>query len=214
MRRPRELPMRGNAPLLLLCALGCTTHQPPEKRPVNAYLADPRDLASVRRVMVLPFAEESGVTAETDRLRDAYLAELQKLRRFEIVPLPASAQECALLNHSARVGELSTEAVVHLCDRYYLDGVLIGSVTAWRAYMPQQLGMRTELVSVHSGAIVWAVDALYDAADRSTISDLRHYYEHMEADDNSLHGWEINLIAPSWFARYVAHRFVGTWTDG
>ena len=77
-----------------------------------------------------------------------------------------------------------------------------------------RFGMRTQLVSVHSGAIVWAVDALYDAADRSTISDLRHYYEHMEADDHSLHGWELNLIAPSWFARYVAHRFVGTWTDG
>ncbi|GDY03543.1 hypothetical protein LBMAG49_28720 [Planctomycetota bacterium] len=201
--------------LACLLVAGCAMDRPPEKRPVNNYLADSRDLASVRRVMVLPFAVEPGVEVEADsaRIRDAYINELQKLRRFEIVPLPSSAHEAAKLNQSARSGLLSTDAVVKLCQRYSVDGIVIATVTAWRAYLPPQLGMRTQMISVHSGAVVWAVDAIYDSSDRSTVSDLRHYFEHMQEDDGNEHGWSLNLIAPSYFARYVAHRFIDTWSD-
>lgn len=202
---------------LLACAcvlLGaCAAGRPPEKRPVNNYLADARDLVNVRRIMVLPFAEEPGVVVEGTQIRDAYISELQKLRRFEIVPLPASAHEVAQLNQSARSGQLSTDAFVKLCQRYNVDGIVIGTVTAWRAYLPPQLGMRTQLISAHNGAVVWAVDAIYDSSDRSVVSDLRHYFEHMQANDGNEHGWQLNMIAPSYFARYVSHRFVDTWSD-
>jgi len=197
-----------------LLTAACLLPRPPERRAVNKYLADTRDLASVRRIMVLPFATETGVVADSERVRDVYVTELQKLRRFEIVPLPISAHEVAQLNGSMRTGRLSTEAIVTLCNRYRLDGVLVGTVTAWRAYTPPQLGLRTSLVSVHSGSIIWAVDAIYDANDRSTINDLRHYHERVQAQDGNLHGWELNTIAPTRFASYVAHRFVGTWVEG
>jgi hypothetical protein len=177
---------------MALGALGaCSMPRPPEQRVIDSYLADPRDLANVRRVMVLPFAEEPGVD-DCTQMRDIYVAELQKLRRFDIVPLPGSALEVDELNRSVRHGRLSTDAVVRLCDRYHLDGVLVGTVTSFRAYTPPILGMRTQLVSVHSGAIVWAVDAIYDSSD----------------------GYELDLIAPSKFCAYVAHRFVGTWAEG
>lgn len=201
------------AALLLVCAAGCSLPRPPEKRPVNSYLADARDLASVRRIMVLPFAEESGVDVDREQIRGAYLAELQKLRRFEIVPLPASAQENEQLHGSLRRGLLSTDAIVELCNRYRLDGVLLGTITAWRAYTPPRLGLRTQLVSVHSGAVVWAVDAIYDLADRSTANDLRHYHDNVQTKDATLHGWEFTGLAPTLFAGYVAHRVVGTWIE-
>ena len=206
---------RTAALLFAAMALGaCQMQRPPEQRAVDSYLADPRDLANVRRVMVLPFDEEPGVDADCMQMRDIYVAELQKLRRFDILPLPESAIEVDELNRSVRRGRMSTDAVVRLCDRYHLDGVLVGTVTSFRAYTPPILGMRTQLVSVHSGAIVWAVDAIYDSSDRSTVNDLRHFHEHVQHDDGNLHGYELDLIAPSKFCAYVAHRFVGTWVEG
>jgi hypothetical protein len=150
---------------------------------------------------------------DCSKVRDAFVAELQKLRRFEVVPLPAEASEDEELHFSLSRGRLSTEAVVRLCRRYSLDGLFLGSVTSWRAYTPPHLGLRTQLVSVHSGAPVWAVDAIYDAADRSTISDLRHYTDTMQQDDGNLHGYELSLLSPSKFTTYVAHRCVGTWIE-
>ena len=176
----------------LLTACWGTPHQP---KAINSWLAEPTDLASVRRIMVLPFGQEAGVQADCNSVRDAFVGELQKLRRFEVVPLPS-------------------DALVRLCTRYSVDGVFVGTVTSWRPYQPQRLGMRTHLVSVHSGSPIWAVDAIYDAAERTTIGDLRHFVEHTQRDDGNLHGWEMNLISPGKFTSFVAHRFVGTWVEG
>ena len=202
------------AALAALPLTGCNLVRPPQQKAINTYLAEPADLANVRRIMVLPFTPEAAVQVDCEQVRDAFLTELQKLRRFEVVPLPSSAQENAMLQESMRRGRLSTDALVRLCERYSLDGVLVGTVTSWRPYTPAHLGMRTQMISIHSGATVWAVDAIYDANDRTTISDLREYAGASQHDNGSLHGWELNLLSPARFTNYVAHRFVGTWIEG
>lgn len=204
---------RAAALAVLAIAASCQLESPPSPKVVNSYLAERADLANVRRIMVLPFAHEAGVTADCTKVRDAFVAELQKLRRFEVVPLPTEAREDEEMNFSLSRGRLSTEAMVRLCNRYSLDGLFVGSVTSWRPYTPPHLGLRTQLLSVHSGAAVWAVDAIYDASDRTTISDLRHYDSTTQRDDGNLHGWELSLLAPTKFTSYVAHRCVGTWVE-
>ena len=209
--------MRAFAALWVVAVLpfaACQWQRPPTQKAINCYLAEPTDLANVRRIMVLPFTAQAGVEADCQKVRDSFVTALQKLRRFEVVPLPTTAQEDDVLNASLQHGRLSTDAMVRLCNRYALDGLLVGSVTAWRAYTPTHLGLRTQLISVHSGATVWAVDAIYDTNDRSTISDLRQYAEASQQDDGSLHGWEMNMLAPTRFTNYVATRFVGTWVEG
>jgi hypothetical protein len=191
-------------------ACASQAHQP---KAINCYLAEPADLANVRRIMVLPFGQEAGVQADCTKVRDAFVAELQKLRRFEVVPLPADAREDDEVNASVARGRVSTDAMVRLCNRYALDGVFVGSVTAWRPYTPPHLGMRTQLVSVHSGSPIWAIDAIYDSSDRTTIGDLQHFVETNKRDDGNLHGWEMNLLSPQKFTTFVAHRFVGTWVE-
>lgn len=202
------------AVLSIAALVGCQLERPLTTKAINSYLAEPKDLANVRRIMVLPFAQEAGVQADCEKVRDAFVTELQKMRRFEVVPLPVEAREDDVLNSSIHRGRLSTDAMVRLCDRYALDGLMVGTVTAWRPYSPPHLGLRTQLISVHSGATIWAVDAMYDSSDRTTISDLRHYASHVEEADGSLHGWEMNLLSPAKFTTYVAHRFVGTWVEG
>ncbi len=199
--------------LIGLLASGCILPYHAQQKPIDSYLAEPADLDNVRRIMVLPFTQQAGVSADCEQIRDAFLSELMKLRRFEVVPLPLSAAENQVLNASLRRGRPSTDAMVRLCDRYALDGVLVGSISSWRPYKPAHLGMRTQLISIHSGATVWAVDAIYDANDRATIADLRDYARLRQYDDGSLHGWELNLLSPNRFVNYVAHRFVGTWVD-
>jgi hypothetical protein len=197
-----------------LTLTGCRIPRPDRPKVVNSYLAEPEDLANVRRIMVLPFHAEHGVTVDNNQIRDAFVGELQKLRRFEVVPLTDAAREDDMLNLSLSHGRLSTDAMVRLCERYSLDGVFVGSVTSYRAYTPPHLGLRTHLISVHSGATIWAVDAIYDAADLSTVSDLRHYVDRTQRDDGNLHGWELTLLSPAKFTNFVAHRCVGTWIEG
>jgi len=194
-----------------LLATGCKIARAPRPQRINTYLAEPGDLDSIRRIMVLPFSSEASTPANCEGIRDAFLTELQKIRRFEVVPLPDTAQESRELRESLRTGRLSAPAMVRLCNRYSLDGVFVGTVVSWRPYRPPHLGMRTYLFSVHSAEAVWAVDAMFDTNDLATISDLRDYTRRVLRDDGNLHGWELTLLSPSMFTKYVAHRFVTTW---
>ncbi len=183
---------------------------PPRKVPVNHFVADRRDFDTVRRVMVLPFHTETGVHPASDTLRRAFLNEFIKLQRFEVVPLPLRAAEHQEINDSLRRGRLSTNALVALGERYELDGVMIGAVTSYRAYPPQNVGLRLQLVSLHSGKTVWAADGMYDANDARIVEDLQHYSESFAAQESSMHGWELNLLSPQKYAAFVTHRLVAT----
>lgn len=184
--------------------------QAPRQLPINHFLSDPRDFDTVRRVMILPFNETHDVQSSSDPLREAFLNELVKIQRFEVVPLPSVASEHEEIHTSLVRGKLSTDALVTLSQRYQIDGVLIGTVSSYRPYPPMRLGLRVQLVSLHSGRTVWAAEGLFDANDARTREDLQHYAETFAAAEASLHGWELNLIAPSKFAHYVAHRLTGT----
>ena len=195
-----------------LCTVSCSWFpRAPQPKKVDAYFADARDISSVRRIMVLPFGEAPGVAADLERIYGAFHDELSKLQLFEIVPLPTGAQEDVLINQTLHRGRVSTRALVSLSERYNLDGIMMGTVTSYRAYVQPHLGMRVQLISIHSGTIVWAAEGLYDVSDARTMEDLRHYYLTSQTSEATRHGVEIYLISPTKFASYVSHRLVETW---
>ena len=196
---------------LLLAVSGCQLTRLPHPKPVNWYLAHPNDVISVRRIMVLPFREAASVTADTHAVRAAFLAELSKIQRFEVIPLPTGATGDHAIYRALIRGRVSAESLVALANRYNLDGVLVGTITGYRPYLPPHLGLRAQLFSVHSGSFIWAAEGLYDANDARTMEDLEHYQKSFLAEESSMHGMRINLLSPRRFASYVSHRLVGTW---
>ena len=194
-----------------LATAGCHMMRVPTPKPVNWYLGDAKDVSMVRRIMLLPFQQAAGVEAETELIREAFIAELAKIQRFEVVALPRNTDENEEIYRSVNRGRISAEAMVALATRYKLDGIMIGTVTSYRAYLPPHLGLRAKLFSVHSGSYVWGADGLYDAADSRTMDDLEHYQHSFLAEEASMHGVRMNLLSPHRFASYVSHRLIGTW---
>src|SRR5690606_28619371 len=145
--------------------------------------------------------------------RDAVLGELAKIQRFSIVPLPDNTEEDEAIYSAALQGERSVDALVALGRRYRVDGVLLGTVTAYRAYPPAHLGLRLELCSLRTGRAVWVAEGHYDASEQATVEDVQHYARSYLAQEASMHGHEINLLAPTRFASFVAHRLVGSWRE-
>ena len=182
----------------------------PTPKPVNAYRGDERDLAHVKRIMVLPFSPAPGVSAQATQVREAFLGEMAKIQKFEVVPLPDGAEEDRELYASLRHGRISAGELVELGKRYRLDGVLLGTITNYRPYLPQNLGLRMQLTSLHSGATVWAAEGHYDASDSATQNDLEHFATTFLGEEQSMHGWRINLLSPQKFAAFVSHRLVAT----
>lgn len=210
-----------NDPLakLSICAVGfmasaCSLFpSAPEAQSINHYLADPLDLDSVRRVMVLPFDESPGVSSQEAMVRNMFIMEMGKLQSFEVVPLPEQAKEYQEIHRSLRRGNISVGALAKLSERYGIDGVILGTITSYRAYKPASLGMRVQLISMHSGKAVWAAEGMFDCGDAMVLEDLQHYAKSFAAAEDSLHGWEIHMLSPRKFAAYVCHRIAGSVKD-
>jgi hypothetical protein len=186
----------------------------PRRMPVNSYLADARDLMAVRRVVVLPVAGEHVPETLRKHLQRSMEAAIASTQRFQVVPLPAVLDEDRHLLESELSGRLSTSGLVDLAKRYQVDGVVLCRVHAFQPYKPPTLGMQSQLVSIHSGDTVWAVDATYDAGREDVRLDLREFCENELAQIESLHGWDLLRLSPRLYGEYVVHRVVATLRPG
>lgn len=206
--------LRLPAALAALTLLGaCQLPVAPQPKPVNSYLADESDRDGVRRVMVLPVVTEGDISAPLEPIREMVAAELTKLQMFEVVPLPDNTDEDEAVYAALRRGQTALDALVALGRRYRLDGVVLSTITSYRAYPPAHLGMRLQMLSLHSGTKVWAAEGLYDVSEQATLDDVQHYARSYLATEASMHGWQINTLAPSRFAAFVAHRLMATWRN-
>ncbi len=196
-------------PVLPSCALLGPGYAKP--KPVDAYFADPRDTALVRRVLVLPFDIDDQGDADPDLVWRIFCQELQKTGRFEVLALPEEDRQKWLDNLPRLKGVFPMADLLDFCDRFGAQGVIYGTVTRFRAYKPPCLGLRLGMVSAQTGQVIWETDVLYDMADKRSLEDLRNYVATVCSPEDSLHKWEMTLLSPRRFAAYVCHRVVDRW---
>jgi hypothetical protein len=182
--------------------------------PDNVFADAPKLSPSFQRVAVLPVTPE---TAQGDlpegcvALTPVLLDQLVKAKRFEVVAVDAGRLRRATGRTTWTGAEtLSADFLAYLRREYGCDGVLFAELTAYRAYAPLAVGWRLKLVDARSGAVIWAVDEVFDAArpdvargvQRFTVPGLKLplFYE-----DN----W-VAVNSPSQFGRYSAAALLET----
>ena len=198
---------------LLLVPGGChLLFGPPGRpKPVPHYFADPRDTASLRRVLLLPFFLEGKSTADPDLVTAIFCRELQKTGRFEVMTLPEDSRGEWTLNYPRRTGRFKVATFLDFSRRFGADAVLFGTVTRFRPYKPPVLGLSVKMISAHNGRSVWESEVLYDMRDQEDMADLRNYLALHKDEEESYHGPEMTLISPRRFTAYVCGRLVERW---
>ena len=146
-------------------------------------------------------------------VRAEVLAELRKLQAFDVLALPDGNDEDQEVRAALLRGRLSVSAMVELARRFRADAILTGTVLQYRPYVPPVFGLRLQLLSVHTGGVVWAAEGIYDAGDATTRLDIRHYCAHVAAPETSLHGWEMTTLSHRRFIRFVPFRLLESWKD-
>ena len=210
----------------LLLAAGLSRASDP---PANVYRACSRLPQTIRRIAVLPVtAAASGLTAEMGRddLEPVLYSELQKAGLCEIVVI--SRQQLSDLtgqrewtaDEALPPGFLDTLRAATGCD-----AVLFCRMTQYKPYGPMAVGWNLQLVGNAGTRTLWAVDEVFDAADRGTACAARQYEAaHFGAVDpppefNPFHLFSSPckpasiLESPRRFAQYTASAMFATLPD-
>ena len=180
----------------------------------------------VARVVVLTFRNETGFTRNDDgytrageEVREAFVAELQKVGRFEVIP--TALDDRAYLAAVSRCGGRFDEALLYDVARTMsADVVVYGVVTTYSPYPRPRVGLVLQAVGPEEAKVVASVDGLWDSTDQAIAERVRVYYRqrsnqrppwirnHVIASDDSFFANELALDSPNLFRRFVAREAV------
>ena len=192
--------------LTLLAVTGCAIPR------FSVYRAPDFAPTRVRRVIALPFQQETEDVAVGNQVRAALAAEIQAAGRFEVVPAP-DRLTAALAAQARRTGRFDQVFVAELGRRFGADALMLGTVTAYRPYNKPLLGLKVQIVDTEHGRVLWAADGLWDTSLRHVVERVRSHYVKRHPMWDQLDGWKITRLSPARFHRFVAYELVEAMRD-
>jgi hypothetical protein len=134
-------------------------------------------------------------------------AELSKKAVFEVVPINRLEMETLVDRREiSSVERVPGDLFRKLRDQYGVDGVMFNDLTQYSPYRPVALGMRSKLVDVESGNILWASDITMDSGNTNVAASARAYQKVLGRDNFPVEsdGGTV-LMSPRLFAHFAAY---------
>jgi len=201
--------------VLCLCA-GCmhpAANDParvgPFFTPAN-HSGDP-SLGGVRRVVVLPVWVGEGTRPESAAaLDEVFLIALQQEKRFEVVSF--SREECRRrygVEALSSATTLPSGLFPALQREFAADAILFIDLTAYNAYKPLTLGLRSKLAAIDGTRLIWTFDNVFSTEAPGAANSARHHF--LDQDKSvPLDLTRTVLQSPSRFAAYAAASMFAT----
>ena len=169
---------------------------------------------SIRRVAVLPIPRsrtDANQVAGVEALEADFLAELNKLKRFEVIPISPEKSR-ALTGSMAWNAEerFPADFLERLKQATGCDAVILVSLTTFRAYPPLQVGWKARLVDCEKHLTWWAVDEVFDAGDDSVAAAaLSFAHKELNLPESAADSAAV-LGSPRRFGQYTANAIINT----
>ena len=211
---------------LTLVTAGCHfyTALPPTTR--HYYLNPDKDLSAIGRVAIVQFDNYSSYPQISPDTTDALFQALQKKQLFGLTvvhqtdpawrSLQLSPQTSAQnQNGTAAVPPTYTlEQLLEIRKALKCDAVLTGAVTEYQPYPHMTIGLLLKLVDLKDGQLLWAIEQIWDSADKTTQYRIKHYFQHQMRSGHAPLGEELVTVSSIKFIKFVAYEVAETMKQG
>ncbi|MGA2677964.1 MAG: hypothetical protein ABSF37_01545 [Sedimentisphaerales bacterium] len=85
------------------------------------------------------------------------------------------------------------------------DALLIGTVTSYSPYPRMAMGLQLKLVDLRTGQVIWAIQQIWDAADKATQERIKKYYNQQLRSDFSPIGEQLATLSPINFVKFITY---------
>lgn len=197
---------------------GCTAHQryDLEENTYTPYAPTNYTCAEclpqhVKRVVLLPIYSEDVEGQLANNLDDTLGHELQKQNRFEVVKVSRHQLKGQFRKEQmSSVDVLPYDLLEKFNNKYAADAVLFVDLTEYRPYKPMALGMRSKLVDVFSGDLLWSFDETFDTGNPHVAVAARRFQLGHQKTTFPLDSGTSVLKSPHRFSQYVAYNMFRT----
>jgi hypothetical protein len=156
---------------------GCGIEKICEPAPTCYYVNPHKNLNAVGRVALIELTNDSSYPHISADVTEALFEAIQKKQKFGLTVIrqndPLWRSLHLEMNATYTFEELST-----MRNTLKSDAVLFGSVTGYKPYPHMFIALRLKLIDLSDGQLLWAIEQVWDTADKTTQNNIKSFYDH------------------------------------
>ncbi len=196
---------------LLVIHSGCVRHRPvqtvmpTEPAPYQQFVAPNFDWTTVKRVVLMPMANQTAFAQASAEIQQNLAAELQRAGRFDVV-METQEDSAARSRDVFTRGSFDELELLRIARQHDAQAILFGQVTQYHPYPPPRVGLSLIMISPGEGVAIASADGLWDAREAETAHQAQAYLHQKLNWRQSLMGVDRALESPDVYQRFVCQQ--------
>jgi hypothetical protein len=197
--------------LLLLAVLlsGCRTHSASASASDYYYLNPSKKLTDVGRVAIIELDNDSSYPEISTDITGSLYQALQKKQVFGLTVVHQNDPSWRSLQLQ-RDSTYTLEQILAIREALKCDGILLGAVTEYRPYPHMEVGLRLKLLDLRDGQLLWAIEQIWDSADKTTEKRIKSYFKSEKRSGFAPLHEQLAAVSPIEFIKFVCYEVAGT----
>lgn len=168
------------------------------------YLNPGKDLPSIGRVALISLANESSYPQISADITEALFRALQKKQVFGLTTVHQDdpAWRSMQLNPN---DTYALDQLVAMRKTLKCNAVLIGTITEFKPYPHMVVGLRLKILDLRDGQLVWALEQIWDIADKTTEKRIKKYFQEQLRAGYAPLNEQLATISSLNFIKFVAY---------
>jgi hypothetical protein len=181
----------------------------PPPAPFQQFVAPNFDWTTVKRVVLMPMANQTAYAHVSVEIQANLAAELQRAGRFDVVVATTEDQGGRARDIFLR-GAFDEIELLRIAREYDAQAVLYGNVTQYHPYAPPRVGLSLIMISPGEGVAIASADGLWDARELSTAKQAQSYLQQNLSWRQGLLGLDRPLESPDVYQRFVCEQIASS----
>lgn len=194
---------------LFILMSGCQLNTDSKPMTDCYYLNPDKQLSTIGRVTLIELDNYSSYPQISADVTEALFLALQKKHLFGLTHIKQNDPAWRSLQLDLEA-TYNLEQLLSIHKTLKCDAVLIGTVTKYQPYPHMAIGLRMRLLDLKEGQLLWALEQVWDSADKNTESRIKDYFQrHMRSGTASLRE-QIVVVSSLKFLKFVTYEVAET----
>ncbi|MFB0524724.1 MAG: hypothetical protein ACETVZ_04240 [Phycisphaerae bacterium] len=195
--------------VLMVLKAGCQFRTASVPKADCYYLNPDKDLCTIGRVAIVELDNDSGLPQISADITEALFLALQKKQIFGLTMV--CQDEPAWRSLQLDLGSTySLEQLLAIRKTLKCDAVLVGTITQYKPFPHMAIGLRMRLLDLKDGQLLWALEQVWDSADKTTESRIKNYLQSQMRSGLAPLREQLVVVSPLKFIKFVAYEVAET----
>jgi hypothetical protein len=198
--------------LLFLTALlpGCSNYYKTPSEAANYYyLNRDKNLTAIGRVAIVELDNNSSYPQVSADITESLYQALQKKQVFGLTVIRQTESSWRSLQ-LAPDSTYTLEQLSAIRRTLKCGAIMTGTITQYQPYPHMVVGLRLRILDLMDGQLIWALEQVWDSADKTTEHRVKDYFQHQKRSGFAPLREQLAVISPLEFIKFVTYETAET----